>query len=94
MSAAAAPQRAAFGEAARLAWPVTLSLLLHAGYRVNDQYWIRALGAEAQAALGVTTFMLILNFAFISVVTTGALVSSAKARNSTEACALITPPPT
>lgn len=67
-----------FREAFRLAWPVTLSLLLHAGYRVNDQYWIRDLGAEAQAALGVTTFMLILNFAFITVVSTGTLARVAR----------------
>ena len=78
MNRVPAPHASAFREALRLAWPATLSLLLHAGYRVNDQYWIRALGAEAQAALGVTTFMLILNFGFITVVTTGTLARVAR----------------
>lgn len=60
-------------EALQLSWPATLSLLLQAGYRVNDQYWIRDLGADAQAALGVVTFLLILNFALIVVFYSGTL---------------------
>ncbi|RMH00727.1 MAG: MATE family efflux transporter [Planctomycetota bacterium] len=60
-------------EALRLSWPATLSLLLHSGYRVNDQYWVQFLGPDAQAALGITAFMLILNFAFIQLVHAGTL---------------------
>lgn len=65
-------------EAFRLSWPITLSLLLHAGYRVNDQYWIKDLGPDAQAAMGLTTFMLILNFAFLSIMTSGSLARVAR----------------
>ncbi len=65
-------------EALRLSWPSTLSLLLHSGYRVNDQYWVQFLGPDAQAALGVTAFMLILNFAFIQVVSGGTLARTAQ----------------
>ncbi len=66
-------------EALRIAWPATLSLLLHSGYRVNDQYWIQDLGPSAQAALGLATFMLILNFAFVMVVHGGILSRTARA---------------
>lgn len=68
----------AWREAARLSWPATLSLLLHAGYRVNDQYWIGPLGADAQAAFGVTSFQLILNFALIVLVQSGTLARIAR----------------
>jgi len=67
-----------FGEAFRLSWPITLSLLLNAGYRVNDQYWIRDLGPDAQAAMGITSFMLIFNFAFVSLISTGVLARVAR----------------
>jgi len=67
-----------FREAFRLSWPITLSLLLNAGYRVNDQYWIRDLGPSAQAAMGLTSFMLIFNFAFISLLSTGVLARVAR----------------
>jgi putative MATE family efflux protein len=66
-------RRSSWQEALRLSWPATLSLLLQAGYRVNDQYWIGPLGASAQAALGVTTFLLIFNFALIVVFQAGTL---------------------
>ncbi len=61
-----------------MSWPATLSLLLHAGYRVNDQYWIGPLGADAQAAFGVTSFQLILNFALIVLVQSGTLARIAR----------------
>lgn len=63
----------AWQEAWRLSWPATLSLLLQAGYRVNDQYWIGDLGGDAQAAMGVTTFLLIFNFALIVIFQSGVL---------------------
>ncbi|MBC8328024.1 MAG: MATE family efflux transporter [Planctomycetes bacterium] len=65
-------------EALRLSWPATLSLLLHSGYRVNDQYWVQFLGPDAQASLGITAFMLILNFAFIQLVHAGTLARVAQ----------------
>lgn len=66
-------------EARRLAIPATLSLLLHAAYRVNDQYWVRGLGPDAQAALGVTSFLHILNFGFATLLATGTLARVARA---------------
>lgn len=66
-------RRSAWQEALHLSWPATLSLLLQAGYRVNDQYWIGDLGADAQAAMGVTTFLLIFNFALIVIFQSGTL---------------------
>lgn len=69
---------ASLREAFRLSWPITLSLLLHAGYRVTDQFFIKDLGPDAQAAMGLTTFMLILNFAFLSIMTSGTLARVAR----------------
>ena len=69
-------------EALRLAWPATLSLLLHAAYRVTDQYWIQDLGADAQAALGVTSFLHIFNFGFITLLSTGTLARMAHGTGS------------
>jgi MATE family, multidrug efflux pump len=66
-------QRSAWQEAWRLSWPATLSLLLQAGYRVNDQFWIGDLGGDAQAAMGVSTFLLIFNFALIVIFQSGVL---------------------
>jgi MATE family, multidrug efflux pump len=65
-------------EALRLSWPATLSLLLHSGYRINDQFWIGPLGPDAQAALGVSTFQLILNFAMIVLIQSGTLARIAR----------------
>lgn len=76
--APAANLRASIREAFQLSWPITLSLLLHAGYRVNDQFWVRDLGPDAQAAMGLTSFLLILNFAFVSLISTGALARVAR----------------
>ncbi|HEX9794266.1 MAG TPA: MATE family efflux transporter [Planctomycetota bacterium] len=74
------PQRSGvWREAWRLSVPATLALLLHSGYRVNDQYWVQDLGAPAQAALGLTSFVVILNFAFVSLVHSGALARAARA---------------
>ena len=72
-------------EARRLAIPATLSLLLHAAYRVNDQYWVRGLGPDAQAALGVTSFLHILNFGFATVLSTGTLARVARASGAGDA---------
>ncbi len=66
-------------EAMRLAWPATLSLLMHAAYRVTDQFWVQGLGADAQAALGITSFLHILNFGMITLLSTGTLARVARA---------------
>ncbi|NQU48963.1 MAG: polysaccharide biosynthesis C-terminal domain-containing protein, partial [Planctomycetes bacterium] len=72
------PKRSTWQEAVRLSLPATLSLLLHAGYRVNDQFWIAPLGPDAQAAFGVTSFQLIFNFALIVLVQAGTLARIAR----------------
>ena len=63
----------------RLAWPAMLSFLLNNAYRVNDQFWIKGLGAKAQAAIGATFFVHIMSFTliFLAVGGTLALVSRA-----------------
>ena len=60
-----------------LAWPTALSYILNNAYRINDQFWIQGLGDEAQAAIGATFFVQVLNFAaiFLAVGGTLALVS-------------------
>ena len=57
----------------RLAWPAVLSFVLNSSYRINDQYWIQGLGAEAQAAIAASTFVLIMNFAVFYLVAGGTL---------------------
>lgn len=82
------PQKPILQEALRLSWPATLALLLHSLYRVSDQYWIQDLGPPAQAALGLSSFMLIFNFAFISLFYSGCLARVARAVGSGNRSAL------
>ncbi|MFT5290810.1 MAG: putative MATE family efflux protein [Planctomycetota bacterium] len=71
--------RAGLRELLMLAWPVVLSYTLNNTYRINDQFWIKGLGPAAQAAIGATFFVQIMNFAvvFLAVGGTLALVSRA-----------------
>ncbi|HED64870.1 MAG TPA: MATE family efflux transporter [Planctomycetes bacterium] len=77
-------------EVLALAWPAIVSYTLNNTYRINDQFWIQALGQNAQAAIGANFFLQILSFAlaFLAVGGTIALVSRAvgardgKARDS------------
>lgn len=57
------PGRGGLGTLTRLAWPATLSFLLNNTYRINDQFWIQGLGAEAQSAIGAMMFVAIMSFA-------------------------------
>lgn len=57
----------------RLAWPATLSFLLNNAFRINDQFWVQRLGPDAQAAVGASTFVLIMNFALFFLAGGGAL---------------------
>ena len=63
----------------RLAWPAILSYVLSNTYRVNDQFWIQNLGGEAQAAIGASMFVLIMNFAILFLAVGGALSLVARA---------------
>ncbi len=48
---------------------MVLSFVLNNGFRINDQYWVKDLGGAAQAAIGSSTILLIMNFAvaFLSI---------------------------
>jgi putative MATE family efflux protein len=60
-------------EVLQLAWPATLSFLLNNAFRINDQFWVQRLGPDAQAAVGASTFVLIMNFALFFMAAGGAL---------------------
>ncbi len=64
---------------ARLAWPAALSYLLANAYRINDQYWIQGLGPDAQAAVGGTVFVVIMNFSAVFLAAGGTLALVARA---------------
>jgi putative MATE family efflux protein len=63
----------------RLAWPAALSYLLNNAYRINDQFWIQGLGAQAQAAVGGTVFVVIMNFSVVFLAAGGTLALVARA---------------
>lgn len=63
----------------RLAWPAALSYLLNNAYRINDQYWIQGLGPQAQAAVGGTVFVVIMNFSVVFLAAGGTLALVARA---------------
>ncbi len=65
-----------------LAWPATLSFLLNNSYRINDQFWIQGLGAEAQAAIGAMMFVAIMTFALYYFSAGGTLSMVAHAEGS------------
>lgn len=66
-------------EVLRLAWPAVLSYVLNNAYRMNDQFWVQGLGGEAQAALGATFFVAIMNFSVIFLAAGGTLALIARA---------------
>jgi len=80
LTEALAAQRSPTAEVLRLAWPATLSFLLNNSYRINDQFWIQGLGADAQSAIGAMMFVSIMTFAlfYFSAGGTLALVSRAE----------------
>lgn len=63
----------------RLAWPAILSFTLGNAYRINDQYWVKGLGPDAQAAIASCIFALILNFSVIFLAVGGTLPLVARA---------------
>lgn len=93
MSSDDARARSAFGgvpevghrDILRLAWPSVLSFVLNNAYRINDQYWVEGLGSEAQAALGSTIFVLIMNFSVFFLAVGGALPLVARATGAGDA---------
>lgn len=71
-------------ELAGLALPAVLSYVLANAFRVVDQYWVQFLpgGADAQAAIGNTTFVVIGNHALFLLAACGALPLVARARGA------------
>jgi len=69
---------------ARMAWPAALSYVLNNTYRINDQFWFQGLGAEAQAAIGATFFVQVMNFAFVFLAVGGTLALVARATGAQE----------
>ena len=76
---ASGPARSGIGPLWHLAWPSILSFTCNGLYRVNDQYWMSGLGPDAQAALGASFFVLILNFSLYFVAVAGSLPLVARA---------------
>ncbi len=72
-------------EVLRLAWPAVLSYVLHNAYRINDQFWVQALGGEAQAAVGAAFFVIIFNFAVLFLAAGGTLALVARATGAGDA---------
>ncbi len=62
-----------------LAWPTAISYLLQNSYRINDQFWIQGLGAQAHAAAGAALFVGIMNFAIGFLPAGGALSLASRA---------------
>lgn len=56
-----------------LAWPTVLACVIGNGFRINDQYWVQGLGPAAQAAIGSSTIVIILNFAVIFIAIGGSM---------------------
>lgn len=63
----------------RLAWPSALAYLLNNAYRINDQFWVQGLGADAQAALTSALFVSVMNFSLVFLAAGGTLALVARA---------------
>ena len=63
----------------RFTWPTVASCLCSSAFRINDQFWVGALGEQAQAALGAATFVMILNFALYFLAVAGCMSRIARA---------------
>lgn len=70
------------GEVLRFAIPSTLFSVLRHGYRTVDQYWIQHVSTEAQAAIGSSTFVLILFSGLFVMLSAGAGPLIARATGS------------
>ena len=66
-----------------LAWPAAISVVLNNAFRVVDQYSVQWIDADAQAAIGSNTFVLIFFFAVYELVAagTGPLIARATGAN-------------
>lgn len=62
-----------------LAGPSIASFVCQSSYRVNDQYWVQAIGPEAHAALGPSTFFMVFNFSIFFLAVSGSMSLVARA---------------
>lgn len=76
---------AGVGDLLRLAWPSVLSFVCNSAYRVNDQFWVQDLGPQAHAALGPSTFLMILNFSVFFLAISGSMTFVARATGAGDA---------
>ena len=67
-----------------LAWPSALSLFLNNIYGLNDQFWVKTLGAESQAAVADAGMITILAFALYEGLGTGVMALSARAQGGAD----------
>ncbi len=65
-----------------LALPAALNLLLHNAYGINDLYWVKSLGREAQAAVSLAVMVQILLSALYEGLGLGALSLSGRAHGA------------
>jgi len=63
----------------KLAGPSIASFVCQSTYRVNDQYWVQSLGPEAHAAMGPSTFFMVLNFSVFFLAVSGSMSLVARA---------------
>jgi len=62
-----------------LAGPSIASFVCQSAPRVNDQFWVQGLGPEAHAALGPSTFFMVLNFSVFFLAVSGSMSLVARA---------------
>ena len=74
-------------ELVRLAVPSTLFSILRQAYRAVDQFWIHEVSTEAQAAIGSSTFVLIVFAGFFAIISAGAgpLIARAEGAGDSQA---------
>ncbi|MEZ6005651.1 MAG: MATE family efflux transporter [Planctomycetota bacterium] len=65
--------------------PTVASCLCNSAFRVNDQFWVGALGKDAQAALGAATFVMVLNYALYFLAVAGSVSKVARATGARDA---------
>ncbi len=80
--AAAPPRTGLTRELVTLAWPGAMTLLLNNVYGFNDQFWVKFLGRERQAAVADASMVTILSFAVYEGVALGVLALASRAHGA------------
>ena len=61
-----------------LAWPAAMAMVVHPLFRLNDQYFVKDLGIDAQAAVAVGSMTAIFLVAFGEMVGVGTMAIAAR----------------